>query len=57
MTEMGFSAKGQAALFEIEKADDWGLDAAAFELPAADALPTDAGGRRHSPRSSSISPS
>ena len=39
MTEMGFSTKAQAALFEIEKADDWGLDAAAFELPAADALP------------------
>jgi L,D-transpeptidase YcbB len=39
MTEMGFSAKGQQALFEIEKADDWGLDATAFELPPADALP------------------
>jgi L,D-transpeptidase YcbB len=39
MTEMGFSAKGQSALFEIEKADDWGLAAAAFELPPADALP------------------
>ena len=39
MTEMGFSAKGQQALFEIEKADDWGLDATAFELPQADALP------------------
>jgi L,D-transpeptidase YcbB len=38
-TEMGFSAKGQAALFEIEKAGDWGLDPAAFELPRADALP------------------
>ena len=40
MTEMGFSAKGQQVLFEIEKADDWGLDATAFELPPADALPT-----------------
>ena len=40
MTEMGFSAKGQQALFEIGKADDWGLDATAFELPPADALPT-----------------
>ena len=57
VTEMGFSAKAQAALFEIEKADDWGLDAAAFDLPPADALPASAGGRRRSPRSSSISPS
>jgi len=40
MTEMGFSAKGQQALFEIEKADDWGLAAASFELPLAAALPT-----------------
>lgn len=39
ITEMGFSAKGQDALFEIEKAGDWGLDAKAFVLPAADALP------------------
>ena len=39
MTEMGFSTKAQAALFEIGKADDWGLDASAFELPPADALP------------------
>jgi L,D-transpeptidase YcbB len=39
MTEMGFSAKGQAALFEVGKADDWGLDAAAFELPQGGALP------------------
>jgi murein L,D-transpeptidase YcbB/YkuD len=39
MTEMGFSAKGQQALYEIEGADDWGLDAAAFELPAAGELP------------------
>ena len=38
-TEMGLSARAQAALFEISKADDWGLDAAAFELPAAAALP------------------
>jgi L,D-transpeptidase YcbB len=40
MTEMGFSARGQQALFEIEKADDWGLEAASFELPLAAALPT-----------------
>jgi murein L,D-transpeptidase YcbB/YkuD len=39
ITEMGFSAKAQAALFEIEKAGDWGLDASAFELPLAAALP------------------
>jgi murein L,D-transpeptidase YcbB/YkuD len=39
MTEMGFSAKGQQALFEIEKAGDWGLEAADFELPLAAALP------------------
>jgi murein L,D-transpeptidase YcbB/YkuD len=39
MTPMGFSAKGQAALFEIEKADDWGLAAAAFALPQAGDLP------------------
>jgi murein L,D-transpeptidase YcbB/YkuD len=39
MTEMGFSAKAQQALFEIEKADDWGLEAATFELPAAGDLP------------------
>ena len=36
---MGLSARGQSALFEIEKADDWGLDAAAFELPPAGELP------------------
>jgi len=40
VTDMGLSARAQSALFEIEKADDWGLDAAAFELPPADALPT-----------------
>jgi L,D-transpeptidase YcbB len=39
VTDMGFSAKGQAVLFEIGKADDWGLAAAAFELPPAGALP------------------
>jgi murein L,D-transpeptidase YcbB/YkuD len=38
MTEMGFTAKGQSVLFEIEKAAEWGLDAAAFELPSPDAL-------------------
>ena len=38
-TDMGLSARGQRVLFEIEKADDWGLDAAAFELPPAFDLP------------------
>src|SRR5512132_56262 len=40
ITDMGLSARGQSALFEIEKADDWGLDAAAFELPPAGHLPS-----------------
>jgi L,D-transpeptidase YcbB len=40
MTEMGLSAKGQEVLFEIARADDWGLDASAFELPRSGALPT-----------------
>src|SRR6476660_1439291 len=39
ITAMGFSARGQLAVFEIEKANDWGLDAAAFELPPAGDLP------------------
>jgi len=39
-TDMGFSARGQAAIFEIEKADDWGLAASSFEVPDADALPS-----------------
>jgi L,D-transpeptidase YcbB len=39
ITDMGLSARGQSALFEIEKADDWGLDASAFELPPPGALP------------------
>jgi L,D-transpeptidase YcbB len=38
-TEMGLSARAQAALFEISKADDWGLDTKAFELPPVAALP------------------
>jgi L,D-transpeptidase YcbB len=38
VTEMGFSAKGQQVLFEIEKADAWGLDPASFGLPRSDAL-------------------
>jgi L,D-transpeptidase YcbB len=39
MTEMGFSAKGQQALSEVEKAEDWGLDHLAFALPPASELP------------------
>jgi murein L,D-transpeptidase YcbB/YkuD len=35
---MGFSAKGQQVLFEIEKAVAWGLDPASFTLPRSDAL-------------------
>lgn len=42
ITEMGFTAKAQAALFEIEKAADFGLDAAEFDLPRAEMLPKDA---------------
>jgi murein L,D-transpeptidase YcbB/YkuD len=38
ITDMGFSLRGQQALFEIEKAEDWGLDAE-FELPLADNIP------------------
>jgi len=33
MKDMGFSAKGERALSEISEADDWGLDASAFDLP------------------------
>jgi murein L,D-transpeptidase YcbB/YkuD len=36
---MGFSARGQQVLFEIEKASEWGLDPASFALPPAEALP------------------
>jgi murein L,D-transpeptidase YcbB/YkuD len=39
ITDMGFSARAQSALFEIERADNWGLDASAFELPPANDLP------------------
>ncbi|MCJ7526980.1 MAG: L,D-transpeptidase family protein [Methyloceanibacter sp.] len=39
MTPMGLSAKAHAAIDEIGKADDWGLSAAAFELPPAGDLP------------------
>jgi hypothetical protein len=33
ITGMGFSARAQAVIAEIERADDWGLPADAFELP------------------------
>src|SRR4029079_5910801 len=39
ITDMGLSTRAQSALFEIERANDWGLDAAAFELPPWSALP------------------
>ena len=39
ITDMGLSARGQSTLFEIERADDWGLNATAFELPPANDLP------------------
>jgi L,D-transpeptidase YcbB len=39
ITPMGFSAKAQTAINEIGDADDWGLSAAAFELPPAGDLP------------------
>ena len=42
ITGMGFSAKAQAAINEIGKADDWGLAASAFELPPGADLPDNA---------------
>ena len=33
ITAMGFSAKAQAVIAEIQKAGDWGLDSDAFDLP------------------------
>ena len=42
ITGMGFSAKAQAAVNEIGKADDWGLTASAFEPPPAGDLPDNA---------------
>jgi murein L,D-transpeptidase YcbB/YkuD len=42
VTDMGFTARAQSALFEIEKADDWGLSVSAFSLPPAGALPRSA---------------
>ena len=42
ITGMGFSAKAQALIAEIEKAGDWGLDPGAFDIPAASELPATA---------------
>ncbi len=42
VTDMGFTARAQSALFEIEKAEDWGLTLSAFSLPPAGALPRSA---------------
>jgi murein L,D-transpeptidase YcbB/YkuD len=39
VTDMGLNARGQAALFEIGKADNWGLAASAFTLPDQGELP------------------
>jgi murein L,D-transpeptidase YcbB/YkuD len=39
ITGMGFSARAQAAITEIEKADDWGLSADDFDLPPLADLP------------------
>ena len=45
ITDMGFSAKAQAAIYEIARADDWGLSASAFEVPTAGDLPNNADDR------------
>ena len=39
ITAMGFSAKAQAIITEIQKAGDWGLDPDAFDLPPIADLP------------------
>lgn len=36
----GFSAKAKTAMDEVRKADDWGLSAAAFDVPSLGASPT-----------------
>ncbi len=38
VTDAGFTDKAQAVIKEIGKADDWGLDASAFDLPPASDL-------------------
>jgi len=39
ITGMGFSARAQAVIGEIQNADDWGLSSEAFALPSAGDLP------------------
>lgn len=39
ITAMGFSARAQALIGEIQKAGDWGLPTEAFDLPPASDLP------------------
>ena len=55
MTDMGFSSEAQAAIDEVLKADDWGLSAAAFQMPSAGDLP-DSVDDQALARSSSTSP-
>jgi Scaffold domain len=55
ITDMGLSARGRSALFEIEKANDWGLDAGRSNF-RPQVLCRQAWRTKHSPRSSSISP-
>jgi L,D-transpeptidase YcbB len=43
ITSMGFSARAQAAINEIQDADDWGLQSEAFDLPPAADLPATTG--------------
>jgi murein L,D-transpeptidase YcbB/YkuD len=45
ITGSGFSAKAEAVIGEIQKADDWGLDARDFDLPSATDQPATAEAR------------
>src|SRR5690349_19686565 len=42
MTGTGFTVRAQAVISEIQNADEWGLSAAAFDLPPAGNLPESA---------------
>ncbi len=42
VTPMGFTARAQALIAEIQNAGNWGLPADAFDLPSASALPASA---------------
>ena len=42
ITDMGFSAKAQAVIYEIARGDDWGLSASDFDVPAPGDLPNTA---------------